>query len=182
MLIPPPEDPSKLCLVVDLDETLVHAFFSPIENPDFSFSLETKPGELVMIYILIRPGAKEFLQKLGSLYEIVIFTASFQPYADYVIDQIDTDNVVKYRLYKRSCTDYNGCVIKDLSLLNRSLSKIILVDNSSMTSLLQPHNVIVCNTWTDDLNDRQLFEIQEFLTVHANDSSVYPFLKKKPSK
>ena len=38
---------------------------------------------------LIRPGVANFLQLMNKFYEVVIFTAAMQDYADWVIDQID---------------------------------------------------------------------------------------------
>jgi len=35
---------------------------------------------------LIRPGVNEFLSTMSKHYEIVIFTAAMQDYADWVID------------------------------------------------------------------------------------------------
>lgn len=40
------------------------------------------------IYVSFRPGVKEFLQKMEHFYEIVIFTASIQSYADPIIDEL----------------------------------------------------------------------------------------------
>ncbi len=55
-------------LVLDLDETLIHY----IDVGEGSF--------------LIRPGAREFLAEMSKHFEIVIFTAAMQDYADWVLD------------------------------------------------------------------------------------------------
>ena len=52
---------NKYTLVLDLDETLVH-YVEDEENA----------------YILIRPGAENFIEELSNFYEIVIFTAATQ--------------------------------------------------------------------------------------------------------
>ncbi len=62
-------------LVIDLDETLVHSTFDQIENSDLIIPMIIDE-ELYEVYVLIRPGAFEFLEELSKLFEIVIFTAS----------------------------------------------------------------------------------------------------------
>lgn len=43
----------------------------------------------------------EFLQELSQLYEIVIFTAGMEEYADWVLNQLDEDkNLIEHRLYR----------------------------------------------------------------------------------
>lgn len=81
----PPIDSSeyKYTLVLDLDETLVHYFQTDDEGK-----------------CLIRPDAEEFLCEMSQFYEIVIFTAAMQDYADWVIDQIDPEGYIKHRLYR----------------------------------------------------------------------------------
>ena len=42
-------------LVLDLDETLVHSQFKPIDNADIILPVEIE-GQICHIYILVRPG------------------------------------------------------------------------------------------------------------------------------
>lgn len=76
-LLPPVklQDMHKKCLVIDLDETLVHSSFKPINNADFVVPVEID-GAVHQVYVLKRPYVDEFLQKMGELYECVLFTAS----------------------------------------------------------------------------------------------------------
>lgn len=55
--------------MLDLDETLVHYYEVGGEG---SFR--------------IRPGCDKFLKEMSELYEVVIFTAAMQDYADWVLD------------------------------------------------------------------------------------------------
>lgn len=71
-------------LVLDLDETLAHYFEVGAEGK-----------------FLIRPGCQQFLSDMSKYYEIVIFTAAIQDYADWAIDQFDPHGHVKYRLYRQ---------------------------------------------------------------------------------
>ncbi|MEE6467436.1 hypothetical protein FKM82_007236 [Ascaphus truei] len=68
-------DYGKKCVVIDLDETLVHSSFKPINNADFIVPVEID-GTIHQVYVLKRPHVDEFLQKMGELFECVLFTAS----------------------------------------------------------------------------------------------------------
>lgn len=76
-LLPPVrlQDAHKKCMVIDLDETLVHSSFKPINNADFVVPVEID-GTVHQVYVLKRPYVDEFLQRMGELYECVLFTAS----------------------------------------------------------------------------------------------------------
>lgn len=76
-LLPPVkhQDMHKKCMVIDLDETLVHSSFKPINNADFVVPVEID-GQIHQVYVLKRPYVDEFLQRMGELYECVLFTAS----------------------------------------------------------------------------------------------------------
>ncbi|EPQ17926.1 CTD small phosphatase-like protein [Myotis brandtii] len=68
-------DYGKKCVVIDLDETLVHSSFKPISNADFIVPVEID-GTIHQVYVLKRPHVDEFLQRMGQLFECVLFTAS----------------------------------------------------------------------------------------------------------
>jgi len=133
---------SEYTLVLDLDETLIH--FMQGEEDSF---------------FLIRPGCTEFLTELAKYYELVIFTAALQDYADTVIDQIDPERLIKHRLYRQHTTFINGNIIKDLNKIGRDTSKAIIVDNVSENFCNQKENGIFIKTWYDDMEDRQLYEL-----------------------
>ena len=46
-------------------------------------------GTLHKVYVLKRPFVDEFLEKMGELFECVLFTASLAKYADEVANEID---------------------------------------------------------------------------------------------
>ena len=66
---------------------------------------------------------------MAELYEVVVFTAAMQDYADWVLDSIDPQKMIQYRLYRQHATPTNMVYIKDLSKLGRPLHKTIIVDN-----------------------------------------------------
>ena len=70
----------KKTLVLDLDETLVHASLSSQDPYDFSWCSDSGSGSVNgndnHLYIKVRPGVSHFLQSMSKVYELVIFTAS----------------------------------------------------------------------------------------------------------
>ncbi len=74
----------SLTLVLDLDETLVH--YIEIPGTDGKY--------------LTRPGTHEFLKRMAQCYELVIFTAAMQDYADWVLNDLDQEGLISHRLYR----------------------------------------------------------------------------------
>jgi CTD small phosphatase-like protein 2 len=102
----------------------------------------------------------EFLTELSRLYEIVIFTAGMEEYADWVLNQLDEDKkLIDYRLYRQHTINFNKegpLIIKDLSKLGRPLERTIIVDNLAENFILQKDNGIFIQTWLEDPADTQL--------------------------
>jgi CTD small phosphatase-like protein 2 len=81
----------------------------------------------------IRPHAKEFIQIMAKYYEVVIFTASEQIYADPILDNLEEKSgAFTHRLYRDSCDYCRGFYMKNLNRLNRNLAKTIIVDNNEL--------------------------------------------------
>ena len=86
-----PMTSKKYTLVLDLDETLVHY---------------EDNGVLGQFYL--RPYAQEFLDEMAKYYEVVIFTAALQDYADWIIDRLDSNRSITHRLYRQHTSASNG--------------------------------------------------------------------------
>jgi Dullard-like phosphatase family protein len=154
----------KYTLVLDMDETLLHFFFTQINGMFF-----------------VRPYCFEFLNELNNLYEIITFTAGTKDYADNILNQLDiNDNIIKYRLYRQHTTISGLTTYKDLNKLGRDLSKIIIIDNLKDNFKMQPNNGIYIKTWTNDINDCQLKDLLKLLKdiVIFNIDDVRPILQK----
>jgi len=167
---------NRVCLVLDLDETLVHASFTPVDHFDFTFPIFIK-GKEYQMYVRKRPFMEEFLAAVAQKFEVVVFTASMSEYASEVLDLIDPTGVlIHHRLFRQHCTNTNGLFIKDLGLLGRPLERVVIVDNSPTAFLWHPHNAIQCTSWFDDACDSELREIIPLLDELAVASDVVPVL------
>ena len=155
--LPPINQKYKYTLVLDMDETLIHYFFTNVNG-----------------MLFVRPHCFEFLNELNDLYEIVTFTAGTKDYADNILNMIDIDNrIIKYRLYRQHCTILGCSLYKDLSKIGRDLSKVIIIDNLKENFKLQPNNGIFIKTWTNDINDVQLKDLlailKDIVSLKVND-------------
>ncbi|KAK9761691.1 hypothetical protein K7432_013209 [Basidiobolus ranarum] len=156
------EHTGRKCLVLDLDETLVHSSFKVVEQADFVIPVEIE-GQYHNVYVLKRPGVDEFLKEVGKSFEIVIFTASLAKYADPVLDTLDIHKVVHYRLFRESCYNYGGNYVKDLSQLGRDVRQVMILDNSPASYIFHPTNAVPVSSWFNDPHDTELLDLIPFL-------------------
>ncbi|KAJ5086012.1 hypothetical protein N7532_010783 [Penicillium argentinense] len=150
-LLPPPLPhlQNRKCLVLDLDETLVHSSFKVrnpnhherqvgcvqgnlpliqvLERADFTIPVEIE-GQYHNIYVIKRPGVDQFMKRVGELYEVVVFTASVSKYGDPLLDQLDIHNVVHHRLFRESCYNHQGNYVKVCSF--NLLEMVMAIANS----------------------------------------------------
>lgn len=101
---------------------------------------------------------------MKKIYEIIVFTASTKEYADIILNLLDPkDEYFSHRLYREHISLSNKDIIKDLSKLNRDLSKTIIIDNLHTNFKLQPNNGLHIRSWTNDVWDKQLYYLCTFL-------------------
>ena len=160
----PPLDTKKYAytLVVDLDETLVH--YIEEEN---------------RAYVQVRPYTDYFLTEMSKYFEIVIFTAAAEDYTDIVLNELDKNKIIKFKLYRKHTEQINGIFIKDLSKLGRDINKVIIIDNNKDNFSLQPENGLHICSFLGDQNDDELYALSEDLMkiVNSNKDDIRPIIK-----
>lgn len=125
------------------------------------------------VYVLKRPYVDEFLQRMGELFECVLFTASLAKYADPVTDLLDQGGVFRTRLFRESCVFHQGCYVKDLSRLGRDLHKTLILDNSPASYIFHPNNAIPVVSWFDDVDDAELLNLLPVFEDLSQADNVY---------
>jgi len=165
----------KKTLVLDLDETLITT--KPVAGDE--------DNELPMIKntpnlpkVRVRPYAEQFLREMSKEFEIIIFTAAEQKYAEYVIKLLDPErNYVSHILHRDNCLKTRkGLFIKDLRLIkNRDLKDMVIVDNFTPSFSFQIDNGIPIITWEGDLKDQELKYLMSYLreAKHYDDMRQY---------
>lgn len=153
---------NKKCLILDLDETLVHSSFKYLRTADFVIPVEID-NQVHHVYVIKRPGVDEFLKKVGQWFEIVVFTASVLKYGDPLLDKLDHHKSVHHRLFRDSCYNYEGNFIKNLSQIGRPLSDSIIIDNSPASYIFHPQHSVPISSWFSDTHDNELLDLLPFL-------------------
>ena len=154
-------------IVFDLDETLVHCCEDPATmGADVYLPVVFPTGEVVQAGINIRPYARECLLEANKDFEVMVFTASHQCYADVVLDFLDPDyTLIHHRLYRDNCVQVNGVFLKDLRVLNRPLSQVVIVDNAAYSFGFQLENGVPIISWRDDKHDKELFNLIGYMKM-----------------
>ena len=148
----------KLSLVVDLDQTIIHATVDPTvaewqkdsENPNYpavkdvrQFKLDDEVpggGRGCWYYIKLRPGLKEFLEKVSKLYELHIYTMGTRAYARHIAKIVDPERkLFGDRILSR---DESG------SMTAKSLKRLFPVDTKMVVIIDDRGDVW---KWSDNL-------------------------------
>ena len=129
----------KLSLVVDLDQTIIHACIEPTvgewqrdpNSPNYEAVKDVKAFQLnddgpkgltsgCWYYIKMRPGLKDFLAHIAELYELHVYTMGTRAYAQNIAKIVDPEQkLFGDRIISR---DENG------SLTAKTLSRLFPVD------------------------------------------------------
>jgi len=119
------QDTGRKCLVLDLDETLVHSsfkvsrnFLNSLSNFLSAFSLLSSDflsflfllqaiqnadfivpveieGTTHSVFVIKRPGVDEFMRKMGEIYEVVVFTASLSKVSSLATFETSTQKSIR---------------------------------------------------------------------------------------
>ena len=143
----------RVTLVLDLDETLVHS----VPRGDGEFD------------VLVRPGAEAFLAAMAAKFDLVVFTASTQPYADPILDSFASLPRSAPRYYRDACTwsPELGLFVKDLRILGLPLDRVRILDNTPQAYSMQPQCGVPIASWTGDPHDRELEKTARLLLANV---------------
>ncbi|XP_047490667.1 mitochondrial import inner membrane translocase subunit TIM50-C-like [Penaeus chinensis] len=138
-------------LVLELRDILVH----PEWTYETGWRFKKRPGVEFLLHHCAPP-----------LFEIVIYTNEQGFTAFPLIDHLDPNGYIWYRLFKDSTRYVNGKHIKDLNCLNRDLSKVICVDWDG-EAVSSPRNQLKLKRWDGNMNDQSLLELAFMLRTIA---------------
>ncbi|KAI0020798.1 HAD-like domain-containing protein [Xylariomycetidae sp. FL0641] len=115
-----------------------------------------------------RPGVDYFLHYISQYYELVLFTSVPFAMGEPLMRKLDPYHFIVWPLYREATKYKDGEIVKDLSYLNRDLSKVIILDTKPEHVQNQPENAIILPKWTGDPKDKELVSLIPFLEyVHT---------------
>ena len=147
----------KLSLVVDLDQTIIHATVDPTvaewqrdkDNPNHDAVKDVRAFQLIdegpggrgcWYYIKLRPGLADFLENISRLYELHIYTMGTRAYARNIATIVDPERkIFGDRILSR---DESG------SLTAKSLQRLFPVDTKMVVIIDDRGDVW---KWSDNL-------------------------------
>eukprot|EP00756_Hemistasia_phaeocysticola_P023742 Hpha_TRINITY_DN15912_c4_g2::TRINITY_DN15912_c4_g2_i1::g.70881::m.70881/K15731/CTDSP; carboxy-terminal domain RNA polymerase II polypeptide A small phosphatase len=165
-LLPPrqPGEEGKLCVVLDLDETLVQ---------------NRLPQGMIE-----RPFLRELLDGLKGRCELVLWTASTTEVAGKAVESLDPDRDVFDHVVYRDSRWFQGesGYTKDLRLLGRDMKRTVIVENTVACVKLNPGNALMVEDFWGDLGIEDACLKQTFLLVTSllGGGCVAEMLKKSP--
>lgn len=150
-LLPDPLKPPYIqppyTLVLEMKDVLVH--------PDWTYKTGWRFKK--------RPGVDNFLEQLAGQFEIVIFTADQGMTVFPILDALDPNGYIMYRLVRDATHFVDGHHVKNLDNLNRDLKKVIVIDWDANSTKLHPENTFNIERWLGNDDDSGLIDLVAFL-------------------
>ena len=148
--IPYIKNPSdkKYTLILDLNKTL--AFFDKSSKS-----------------ISLRNGLFSFLSMLKPYYEIISFSCEPNEVTESIIKDIESQKIYfDYNLTREHSILYENTLVKDISLIGRDTSKVIIVDDDENCFQLNNENGIKISEFNGNNGiDNSLFELKKILIL-----------------
>jgi len=167
-------------LVLDVDETLLHATEEALQYPpDF---------KLLQYHVYERPGLYEFLSNLSSEYRMAIWSSASKNYVEQCVNNLGVSSVTFEFIWSRSrCTrrmdgdTHEQLYIKDLKKVKRrgfSLERTLIVDNTRHKVSRQYGNAIYIKPFKGERDDRELVYLLKYLQ-RIRDAENFRTLEKR---
>jgi hypothetical protein len=96
-----------------------------------------------------------------------------QGVAEPVVASLDKNGCIMHHLYREATRYINGKHVKDLSMLNRNVSRIVVIDDDALECQLHPGNLLKIKSYDDptDREDRVLLDMIPLLIEIAKEVS-----------
>jgi carboxy-terminal domain RNA polymerase II polypeptide A small phosphatase len=165
--------PVKKLLVLDLDETLVHASESRLAREE-----DFRVGPY---YVYLRPHLSEFVASMLATFRVAVWTASGEHYATQVIDRAFPHGSLEFIWSSRRCTtarDWTTGEYQTLKNLRKlkakgyALESVIAVDDTPAKYSRSYGNVVTVREYLGSKDDDELLLLSTYLQELAKVPNV----------
>lgn len=164
----------KILLILDLDETLIHATEKKLEiKPDFQYA---------EYYVYRRPNLIEFLTEMSQYFKLAVWSSADDKYVNDVVELIKPNELELEFVWARSrCTikrDYEldkyvrEKRLKKVKKQGFRLEKSLIVDDSPEKTRDNFGNAIYVLPFEGNQNDNELILLSEFLKKIKDSENV----------
>lgn len=160
-------------LILDLDETLIHAVDDPLEfSPDFSV-------ERYLVYQ--RPYVMEFLTICATVFDIAVWSSGSSKYVNAIVDALFPEEKPVFIWSRDRCAERRDPETdstffkKDLKKVARrgySLSRTVIVEDDPRNVLGQYGNAVYIKPFRGNPKDNELEKLLPLLLKLANSSDI----------
>lgn len=164
----------RILLVLDLDETLVHATETPL-------SVEPQ-HEIPPYFLYLRPGLSEFIEQVSQHFRLAVWTSSSPAYARAVCSLVFRNaESLDFVWASDRCTPTRNfeldawCKAKPLRKLKRrgyDLARVLVVDDSPEKHTRNYGNLVRVAPFMGDSNDDELAHLAIYLEQLATAPDV----------
>ena len=172
---------SDKLIILDLDETLIHATEFELDRPcDFKFD---------KYFVYERPHLRQFLSDISNHFLLGIWSSAGDEYVNEIVRYIKPDNVEFVVVWgrskcslKRDLTFDTYCFEKRLDKLKKKgfrLEQILVVDDSPSKSRTNYGNAIYIKEFTGDTSDTELQFLYDYLLTFKTVDNVRTIEKRR---
>ena len=171
---------NKILLVLDLDETLIHATERKLEI-DFDF-------QYADYFIYRRPHLEWFLESMNADFKLAVWSSADDKYVEEIVERIKPPSIKFEFVWGRTrCTtkrDYeldeyvHEKRLKKVKKQGFSIEQILMVDDSPEKTKDNYGNAIYVTAFEGKQNDTELKTLAEYLNAIKSTSNVRSFEKR----
>ena len=194
---------SDLIVMLDIDETMIYSqtfqskkeadkYAKRVSSLDYlqvpmQFFHRRYPSSKI-VHINLRPGLKQFVEKIATTFETHIFTAGAATYAKGVARLLDPNGIYFEKIWSQEhCQKEGNSFVKYLSMLplgRSDLKRVVLLDDNIDNLTASMGNVLSIKAFKDNPKDKELEKAQKFLLNELKDrgTDVQPILEAKAIK
>ena len=154
-------------IILDLDETLLYATVEELDR-SADFRLEE-------YHVYLRPHLSEFLNLCVGRFDVAVWTASSQDYAEAVVERLfGSIDTLAFLWARRRCTRrydwemHEQYWVKDLKkvrLKGYPLERVLVVDDTPRKHERNYGNLVHVQKYTGELDDDELLHLGRYLVA-----------------